>query len=80
MYRNAFAANGPRTLFRQKLVAILKDFYPKLPDYVSVRRPLVVAGVAAAIGEGAERDQDFVAQVLDGIWPRPLSDSTHTGA
>ena len=76
MYPNAFEANGPRTLLRQKLVAILKDLYPKLQDYGSVQWPLVVAGVAASIGDGAAEDQDFDAQTLEDIWRRPLSDST----
>lgn len=75
---NAFEAITPRALsvLWQKLVAILRDFYPKLPDHVSVQWPVVIAGVAAATGDGAVEDQDFIAPTLDDIWRRLLSDST----
>ncbi len=76
VYPNAAEADGPRTSLRQRVLKLLKEVYPQVQDTASLQWPFVVTGVAAAIGDGAAEDQDFIAQTLYDVWRRPLADST----
>ncbi|KAJ3478945.1 hypothetical protein NLG97_g8446 [Lecanicillium saksenae] len=73
-YPDGGAERHSRTLLRQRLMRLLELMYPTIADTASLQWPFIVAGVAAATGEDAVKDQEFIDRCMDEIWRKPLSD------